>query len=124
MLVNPPGCLEPEISEVGIDVLDADAEQNICGKRAFADNRVVDMCSRASEIVKVWEGVKDVETGTLEYLQVVPLEIVRQRRKLILAGVVMILRLVVQEREAGMFFDKRGSLLVYRFSLYNDMNTQ
>lgn len=109
VLINPARCLEPKPSEVGINVLDTNAEYNVRGERALADDRVVDMCSRAAEVVKVWERVQDVETGALEQLEVVSLEVVRQRRQLPLPSVVMVLVMVVQAGEVRVLLDKLGS---------------
>lgn len=67
------------------------------------------MCSRAAEVVKVWERVQDVETGALEQLEVVSLEVVRQRRQLPLPSVVMVLVMVVQAGEVRVLLDKLGS---------------
>lgn len=109
VLINPTRCLKPKPSEVGVDVLDTNAEYNVRGERALADDRVVDMCSRAAEVVKVWERVQDVETGALEQLEVVSLEVVRQRRQLPLPSVVMVLVMVVQAGEVRVLLDKLGS---------------
>lgn len=99
VLIDPARCLEPKPSEVGIDVFNTNAKYNVCGQRALADDRVVDMCSSAAEIVEVWERVQDVETSALEQLEVVSLEIMRQRRQLPFPSVVMVLVLVVQAGE-------------------------
>lgn len=109
MLVDPSGCLEPKAREIRVDVLNADAEQNICRERTLADDRIIDVSSSAAEIVEVRKRVQDVKPSALEKLKIVLLEVVRQRGELLLAGVVIVFVMMVKAREVRVLLNNLGS---------------
>ena len=110
VLVDPASGIEPQATKVGVDILNADAEEHVRRQCALADHGVVDVRACDGQIIEVRKGVKDVESGALEQLQVVTAEVVRQGEKLALVVVVIaaLAELGVEARKDGVFLDNFG----------------
>lgn len=82
-LIDVRGGLEPQATQIRVDLLDRDPVEGRGGERRLGDDGVVDVRCGRGEVVEVREGVEDVEARGFEGLEVVLGEVVGERGELL-----------------------------------------